>query len=115
MHYSPLSHQQGDPSSLCPSEPAHIVLRPVQVSRKTEPGYIFLFSSYTTAPCELWFSALKRGRDLNPNALPLSKGAFTDIVQMVIEQALMIPLAYRILFWRHCTQHLYRYLGYQEM
>ena len=65
--------------------------------------------SYDGAAAELWFAAFKRA-GINPERVATGKGNFNEVVRLVVKRAQQIPLQQRILYWRHCLLHLYRYL-----
>ena len=70
--------------------------------------------SYSAAPIELWFAHFKRS-DINPRHVKTGKTHFNEVVRLVVERAQQIPLQHRVLFWRHCLQHVYRYLHCQNI
>ncbi len=67
--------------------------------------------SYDASPCELFFAHFKKA-DINPNRLATGKANFRNVVKMTVLRAREIPRVNRVLFWRHCLIHIYRYLSF---
>ena len=70
--------------------------------------------SYSTAPAELVFAALKLG-DLNPERLPTGKRGLTNLANMVGNKLASIARSTRIRYWHHCSINLYSYLYYERL
>jgi len=70
--------------------------------------------SYSTAPCEAVFAALKLG-DLNPERLPTGKKGLNNIAEMVIKRLKAIPRSVAIRYWHHAIEGHYRYLCFERL
>ena len=70
--------------------------------------------SYTSAPAEQVFAALKFG-DLNPMRLPTGKKSLTNIVEMVETRLSEIPQSVRVRYWHHAVLGLYSYLYFERL
>ena len=70
--------------------------------------------SYTSAPAEQVFAALKFG-DLNPMRLPTGKKSLTNIVEMVESRLSEIPQSVRVRYWHHAVLGLYSYLYFERL
>lgn len=70
--------------------------------------------SYSTAPAELVFAAVKLG-ELNPERLPTGKKGLTNIANIVGQRLSAIPRATRIRYWHHCALNLYDYLCFRRL
>jgi len=70
--------------------------------------------SYNLAPAELLFAALK-ATNLNPTQLPQSKEYFMNVVLLVLRRLKDVPASRRLLFWHHCCQHVFRFLGFERL
>ena len=70
--------------------------------------------SYSTAPIELVFAALKLG-DLNPHHLPTGKKSLSHIADMVGSRLDSMPQSVLRRHWHHVVQHLYGYLYFKRL
>ena len=70
--------------------------------------------SYSTAPCEAAFSALKFA-DLNPQRLPTGKKALSHIADMVGTRLAAIPRSVAARYWHHAIEGHYAYLCYERL
>ena len=70
--------------------------------------------SYSTAPAELVFSALKLG-DLNPERLPTGKRSLTHIANMVGTRLESIPRSVAIRYWHQAVLNLYGYTYFERI
>lgn len=70
--------------------------------------------SYSAAPAELVFAALKLG-ELNPERLPTGKKGLTNIANMVGRRLASIPRSVTIRYWRHAVLNLYGYLFFERL
>ena len=70
--------------------------------------------SYSTAPAESVFAALKFG-DLNPDRLPTGKKALTNIVEMVAKRLSNIPKSVAVRYWHHAVLNHYGYLCFERL
>ena len=70
--------------------------------------------SYDAAPAELFFSAFKSD-DVNPNKIPMSKGHFEAVLQLIVQRCLQIPKQHLILNWHHCLLYVYKFLTFFEI
>ena len=70
--------------------------------------------SYTSAPVEQVFAALKFG-DMNPMRLPTGKKSLTNIVGMVETRLSEIPRSVGIRYWHHAILGLYSYLYFERL
>ena len=70
--------------------------------------------SYSAAPVELVFAALKLG-DLNPNRLPTGKKSLNNLAEMVGSRLAAIPRSVVIRYWHHIVLALYGYLYYERL
>ena len=70
--------------------------------------------SYTTAPCEAAFAALKFG-DLNPERLPTGKKSLSHIADMVGKRLAAIPRSVAARYWHHAVEGHYSYLCYERL
>ena len=70
--------------------------------------------SYSAAPAELVFAALKLG-DLNPNRLPTGKKSLKNLVDMVATRLKAIPRSVAIRYWHHTVLALYGYLYFERL
>ena len=43
------------------------------------------------------------------------KGNFEKVAELVIARMQQIPIASRLLFWRHCLPEAYKYLAFQRL
>ena len=70
--------------------------------------------SYDAAPAELYFAHFKAA-DINPRKVKTGKGNLEDVAKLVLARAQQIPLAHRLLFWRHCLLAAYQYLVFKRL
>ena len=70
--------------------------------------------SYDAAPIELYFAHFKAD-DINPRKVKTGKGHFEEVAELVIARMRRIPIASRLLFWRHCLLSAYKYLAFQRL
>ena len=70
--------------------------------------------SYSTAPAELVFAALKLG-DLNPERLPTGKKGLTSLANMVGNRLASITRSTRTKYWHHCALNLFSYLYFERL
>ena len=70
--------------------------------------------SYSSAPIELMFAALKLG-DLNPERLPTGKKSLRHIADMVATRLAAIPRAVAIRYWHRAVLSLYGYLYFERL
>ena len=70
--------------------------------------------SYTTAPCESVFAAIKFG-DLNPERLPTGKKSLGHIADMVAKRLSQIPRSVATRYWHHTLQQHYGYLCFEKL
>ena len=70
--------------------------------------------SYSTAPAELVFAALKLG-ELNPERLPTGKKGLTNLCNMVGNKLTSITRSTRIKYWHESVLNLYAYLYYERL
>ena len=70
--------------------------------------------SYDAAPIELFFAHFKAA-DINPRKVKTGKSHFANVAKLALERAQQIPLAHRLLFWRHCLLEAYKYLAFQRL
>ena len=70
--------------------------------------------SYSTAPVEQAFAALKLG-ELNPDRLPTGKKSLTNISDMVGKRLKAIPRSVAIMYWHHVLLHHYSYLYFEKI
>ena len=70
--------------------------------------------SYSTAPAESVFAALKFG-ELNPDRLPTGKKSLTYIVEMVAKRLAEIPQSVAIRYWHHAVLNHYSYLCFERL
>ena len=70
--------------------------------------------SYSTAPAEAVFAALKFG-ELNPNRLPTGKKSLSHIVDMVAKRLAEIPRSVLARYWHHSVLNHYSYLCYERL
>ena len=70
--------------------------------------------SYNAAPIELFFAAFKKS-DVNPNHLPLGKGHFKEVFELVVKRCLEIPKQHLILNWHHSLLYTYKYLMFHNI
>ena len=70
--------------------------------------------SYSAAPVELVFAALKLG-DLNPNRLPTGKKSLKNLADTVGSRLATIPRSVAIRYWHHIALALYGYLYYERL
>jgi len=70
--------------------------------------------SYSTAPCEAAFSALKWG-DLNPQRLPTGKKGLNHIAEMVGKRLKEIPRSVVVRYWHHAVEKHYDYLCFERI
>ena len=70
--------------------------------------------SYTTAPCEAAFAAIKLG-DLNPDRLPTGKKSLSHIADMVGKRLAEIPRSIVIRYWHHAMEEHYGYLSFNRL
>lgn len=70
--------------------------------------------SYTTAPCEAAFSAIKFG-DLNPERLPTGKKSLGNIAEMVRRRLSEIPRSVATMYWHHALAKHYGYLYFEKL
>ena len=70
--------------------------------------------SYSSAPCEQAFAALKLG-DLNPQRLPTGKKSLSNIVAMVEARLAAIPRSVRVRYWHFAVLGLYSYLYFERL
>ena len=70
--------------------------------------------SYSTAPIESVFGALKLG-DLNPNKLPTGKKSLPHIINMVGQRLADIPREVAARYWHRAALNLYGYLYYERL
>ena len=65
--------------------------------------------SYSSAPVEMVFAALKLG-DLNPERLPTGKKSLSHIADMVAKKLTKVPRSIAIKYWHHAVSSLNGYL-----
>ena len=70
--------------------------------------------SYSAAPVEMVFAALKLG-DLNPLRLPTGKKSLSNIAEMVHTRLSNIPRSVTIRYWHHVVLSLYGYLYFEKL
>lgn len=70
--------------------------------------------SYTTAPVESAFAALKLG-ELNPERLPTGKKSLSHVAEMVEQRLAAIPRSTAIRYWHHSVLGHYSYLCYERL
>ena len=70
--------------------------------------------SYSSAPIELMFAALKIG-DLNPERLPTGKKSLRHVADMVATRLSAIPRAVAVRYWHHAVLNLYGYLYFERL
>ena len=70
--------------------------------------------SYTTAPCESVFAAIKFG-DLNPERLPTGKKSLGHIADMVRRRLSEIPRSVATRYWHHALEKHYGYLCFEKL
>ena len=70
--------------------------------------------SYSSAPIELVFAALKLG-DLNPQLLPTGKKSLSHIADMVATRLAAIPRHVATSYWHHVVPNLYGYLYFKRL
>ena len=70
--------------------------------------------SYSTAPAESVFAALKFG-ELNPDRLPTGKKSLTHIVEMVNKRLSEIPQSVAIRYWHHAVLNHFGYLCFERL
>ncbi len=70
--------------------------------------------SYSTAPVESAFAALKLG-ELNPERLPTGKKSLSNVAQMVAQRLSGIPRSTAIKYWHHAVLGHYGYLCMERL
>ena len=70
--------------------------------------------SYSSAPIESMFAALKLG-DLNPDRLPTGKKSLSHVAEMVRSRLAAIPRSVAVRYWHHAVLGLYGYLYYERL
>ena len=70
--------------------------------------------SYSTAPAESAFAALKFG-ELNPERLPTGKKFLSNVADMVGSRLAEIPKSVVISYWHRAVLNLYGYLYYERL
>ena len=70
--------------------------------------------SYSTAPVELVFAALKLG-ELNPERLPTGKKGLSNIATMVAKRLASISRATRVKYWHHAVINHFGYLYFERL
>ena len=70
--------------------------------------------SYSSAPIESMFAALKLG-DLNPERLPTGKKSLTHIAEIVRSRLASIPRSIAVRYWHHAVLGLFGYLYYERL
>ena len=70
--------------------------------------------SYSAAPVELVFAALKLG-DLNPLKLPTGKKSLSNLAEMVHGRLSTIPRSVAIRYWHNVVLSLYGYLYFEKL
>ena len=78
------------------------------------PAMVSAPHSYNLAPAEMLFAALKSAH-LNPTQLPQSKEYFMNVVLLVLMRLKSVPASRRLLFWHHCAQHVFRFMGFERL
>ena len=70
--------------------------------------------SYSSAPIELMFAALKLG-DLNRLRLPVGKKSLSHLANMVGTRLASIPRPVRVRYFHHAVLRLYGYLYFERL
>ena len=70
--------------------------------------------SYSSAPIESMFAALKLG-DLNPDRLPTGKKSLSHVAEMVRSRLASIPRSVAVRYWHHAVLGLFGYLYYERL
>ena len=70
--------------------------------------------SYSSAPIESMFAALKLG-DLNPDRLPTGKKSLSHIADIVRNRLTSIPRSVAVRYWHHAVLGLFGYLYYERL
>ena len=70
--------------------------------------------SYSTAPVESAFAALKLG-ELNPEHMPTGKKSISNVAQLVEKRLAAIPRTVAVKYWHHAVLGHYSYLCYERL